>query len=119
MGWVVPPFPRRHGFTVSGRCVTDKLGLDAPEPGEIVVYLLDRAEVEPGEDLGEQTVVGGAALVDAEVGDVPGADEEAVSGLAWDRAPGLGVAVAAQGLELGVDAVVVGEGGLGEGRHGR
>jgi hypothetical protein len=97
--------------------VIRELLLDATQSREVVVHLLDGDEVEPAEDLGEQRVVVLAAVLDAEVGDVPGREEQPVGRLRRDLPPRLGIAVATQSAELRRHAVVVGEVWLRERRH--
>jgi hypothetical protein len=97
--------------------VIRELLLDATQSREVVVHLLDSDEVEPAEDLGDQRVVVLAAVLDAQVGDVPGREQQPVGRLRRDLPPRLGIAVATQSAELRRHAVVVGEVWLRERRH--
>ena len=83
-------------------------------PAQVVVDLLDGDEVEPADDLRDQPVVVVEPVLDAEVGDVPGSEQQAAGALLRDRPTRLGVAVAPERPRLRGGGVGVVEPGLRE-----
>jgi hypothetical protein len=65
--------------------------VDGPKRRHVVVDLLEGDQVEPAEELGEEAMVLVPALLagSAEVGDVPGREEESVGRLRRNGAVGL------------------------------
>ena len=93
--------------------------LDREDAAEVVVHLLDGDHVEPADDLGDQPVVGVDPLLDAEIGDVPGREQQAVARLCRDLPARCGVAIRPQCVDLRAGVVGVVERRLRERRHAR
>src|SRR5262249_35667605 len=86
---------------------------------EVVIGLLNRDCVEPADDLGDQPVVVLAALLQAEVGDVPGREPQPTRCRRRDRAVLLAWLRGgpAQRPQLRIAGGLVFEAGLAEDRH--
>ena len=80
------------------------IATDIFEVGEVVAHLLNGDEVEPAHDLRDEAAVLVAPLLQAEVRDVPGRDEQA--SLLARRDPSRAL-VRAKGVDFGLHLIVV------------
>ena len=94
-----------------------QLGVDRLDPAQVVVHLLHGDEVEPRHHLGDQRVVGVEPVLDAEVRDVPGREQQTVAALRRNLPPRLLPPVGAHGRDLTVEVVLVVEARFRKRRH--
>ena len=89
---LAPVVEERHPLVVAGRVGHQdairarQLLVDVEQLAEVLAHLLHGHDIEPTDDLGQQVPVLRAALLGAEVGDVPGGDEQLVLGAAGNAA---------------------------------